>query len=216
MLKYAAEHREQRRKAYKEWVSRNRQYRQQYTREWRKSHPEAVRETQKKAYSKHIEKRRAHNKEYRIQHREEINAKLKEYYRRTYALKREWLLQQTKEYSKAHPEIRRKCYRNWVKKNPHYHSTKSAERRIKLLALPTDDAASTVIKNAKAKKTFVCYYCKKRFPRSKMHIDHIVPVSKNGTHTADNLCISCKTCNLCKNAKPLNKLTFIQQQLLPL
>lgn len=32
------------------------------------------------------------------------------------------------------------------------------------------------------------------------HVDHVVPLSKGGTHTLDNLCIACPTCNLRKNA----------------
>lgn len=32
------------------------------------------------------------------------------------------------------------------------------------------------------------------------HVDHVVPLSKGGTHTVDNLCIACPSCNLRKNA----------------
>lgn len=32
------------------------------------------------------------------------------------------------------------------------------------------------------------------------HVDHVIPLSKGGTHTVDNLCIACPSCNLRKNA----------------
>jgi|DEB0MinimDraft_3_1074331.scaffolds.fasta_scaffold00146_21 5-methylcytosine-specific restriction endonuclease McrA len=33
------------------------------------------------------------------------------------------------------------------------------------------------------------------------HVDHVIPLSKGGSHTLDNLVISCPTCNLRKGAK---------------
>lgn len=41
------------------------------------------------------------------------------------------------------------------------------------------------------------------------HIDHVHPLSKGGLHVVSNLCISCPTCNVRKNAK--NPLDWAEQ-----
>jgi 5-methylcytosine-specific restriction endonuclease McrA len=50
---------------------------------------------------------------------------------------------------------------------------------------------------------FTCQYCG-RFG-SDLTIDHIVPRSKGGPHTWDNLVSACKTCNHRKGGKALNE-----------
>lgn len=44
-----------------------------------------------------------------------------------------------------------------------------------------------------------CAFCGAAANESKMHIDHILPVSKGGTNDKDNLQVLCATCNLQKN-----------------
>lgn len=46
---------------------------------------------------------------------------------------------------------------------------------------------------------FVCQYCGGHPPSVILHIDHIVPVSKNGTNDKENLITSCSKCNLGKS-----------------
>ena len=51
-----------------------------------------------------------------------------------------------------------------------------------------------------------CKYCKcvLDFSNTKLtHLDHVVPLSKGGTHTLTNVVWSCSTCNLAKGAKIL-------------
>lgn len=45
---------------------------------------------------------------------------------------------------------------------------------------------------------FVCQYCDKRLPRSKLNLDHIIPKSKGGRTTWENIVCSCVECNLRK------------------
>jgi 5-methylcytosine-specific restriction endonuclease McrA len=44
----------------------------------------------------------------------------------------------------------------------------------------------------------ICPHCKKHFEFNEMHGDHIVPYSKGGTTTFDNLQMLCAPCNLKK------------------
>lgn len=49
-----------------------------------------------------------------------------------------------------------------------------------------------------------CYWCNSKLNKKEkagFHLDHYVALSKGGTHTIDNIVISCPDCNLRKNAK---------------
>jgi 5-methylcytosine-specific restriction endonuclease McrA len=52
---------------------------------------------------------------------------------------------------------------------------------------------------------YTCRYCKRRFEnvagpngKSPLHVDHVVPKSRGGTDSYDNLVTACETCNLVK------------------
>jgi hypothetical protein len=46
-----------------------------------------------------------------------------------------------------------------------------------------------------------CYYCKKKLDREKgkIHIDHMIPLSKYGSNDTANLAVTCNKCNLEKH-----------------
>lgn len=46
---------------------------------------------------------------------------------------------------------------------------------------------------------FICQYCGGHPPSVILHVDHIIPVSKNGTNDRENLITSCSRCNLGKS-----------------
>lgn len=41
----------------------------------------------------------------------------------------------------------------------------------------------------------LCHYCKKKYARDELTMDHIVPVSRGGSSTKNNIVPCCKTCN---------------------
>lgn len=50
-----------------------------------------------------------------------------------------------------------------------------------------------------------CYLCGKRCDPAEIHIDHIVPASRGGSHRADNLAVACAVCNISKGDRPTEK-----------
>lgn len=42
---------------------------------------------------------------------------------------------------------------------------------------------------------FTCQYCVKEFPKQKLNLDHVVPRSRGGKTSWDNVVTSCHTCN---------------------
>ena len=51
---------------------------------------------------------------------------------------------------------------------------------------------------------FKCVYCGKTPPQSELQIDHIIPVSRGGTNTRENLVAACAECNHGKRDRLIN------------
>ena len=121
------------------------------------------------------------------------------------ALKREWrethreqIKIKAKEYQDAHKKEQAVQRREWAKANPIKRRLSLHKRRVKLrkakdIVTPTD--IDLQYKGQKGR----CWWCKK--PLKKYHIDHRVPLNKNGSHDKTNIVITCPTCNTSKGAK---------------
>lgn len=46
----------------------------------------------------------------------------------------------------------------------------------------------------------ICHICKKKVPSSQIHLDHLVPISKGGSHTVENLRVAHARCNMIRGA----------------
>ncbi len=55
--------------------------------------------------------------------------------------------------------------------------------------------------NIKQFGTLTCYLCEKPIRFGKDHLEHRVPVSRNGTNDYNNLAIACQSCNCSKGTR---------------
>ncbi len=95
--------------------------------------------------------------------------------------------------------------KRWQRENPRRHAARSAARRALLLGAidPSDDAAGTAAAMT-ALRGLPCAYCG---GTERIEIDHIVPLTRGGTHTASNFAPACKTCNTSKGNRLLGEWT---------
>ena len=120
----------------------------------------------------------------------------------------------------ANPESAKVRIAEWQKNNPDRVRASMAiaktNRRMREKT-PHEEATKIkrIISREHRRKRHVCYWCKSRFIGA-FHADHILALALGGTNTADNICISCPTCNYRKGPKPLTQLHFLNQQILPL
>jgi len=77
-----------------------------------------------------------------------------------------------------------------------YRLTKHGKRR----ARGRNDVANFLLCALKNKLT-LCPLCNRSFLTSIMQVDHITPISRNGSNNADNLQMLCKSCNSRKRDK---------------
>lgn len=60
--------------------------------------------------------------------------------------------------------------------------------------------------------SFTCQYCGKAAPNVILHVDHVIPVSKDGDNDITNLITSCIDCNLGKSDRELSDDAVLQKR----
>lgn len=128
----------------------------------------------------------------------------------------------TRKWQEANRERARELVRNWYSKNrdraieltrrwqrANYERVlANVKRRIHRLRAAHGEytvAEIEAIYRAQKGRCAAEHGCGKKFARTKMEIDHIVPVSKGGCNFPFNLQLLCKSCNRRKHARLLTK-----------
>ena len=193
--------------------------RKSYNRIYYQANKERIK-TQKKIYNKeNKEKNNARCKAHREANPEYHKARLKAWYEanpeRMKLLKKAWYeanREKVKAYmkiwTKANPEKRKTSYERYKKANPEI--AREASRKHKALKRTTQVQAINE-KEVYLRDGWICQLCHKRVDKRFKHpnpmcasLDHIVPLSKGGTHTYKNVQLAHLGCNLnkCNNILP--------------
>lgn len=166
------------------------------------------------------EKRIARMKVYWAKNREKMQAYKKAYFQRVYPLRKEHHLEQGRLDRKKHPERCKAAARKWQRANrdkcrlyearyfaktPGLRTEKNNRRRVRVLAAKTDGTAKAFIRSVRSTRYLPCAYCGTIIFGKAAHIDHVMPLSRGGNHTADNLCAACEFCNCSKCDRTLTE-----------
>ncbi len=60
-------------------------------------------------------------------------------------------------------------------------------------------------KNIYKRDDWTCVYCNKKYPKTYLSVDHLVPKSKGGSNSWTNLVTACRPCNRKKGSKNLSE-----------
>jgi 5-methylcytosine-specific restriction endonuclease McrA len=105
---------------------------------------------------------------------------------------------QTRRYREAHPEAVSAQKRAWCRTN----AEKVREQHRRRRALKAGCSVGPVdIRLVIEKAGGLCQKCGILIAPHLRHIDHVVPLSKGGPHSQENLQLLCRDCNLKKGAK---------------
>lgn len=91
----------------------------------------------------------------------------------------------------------------WSKKNPAYYALAAHNRRAlaaKAGRMVTREQWDVIVEVYRCR----CAYCG---AKAKLTVDHVVALSKGGTHAPANLAPACKSCNSKKGTRDLDQLT---------
>lgn len=156
----------------------------------RECHTNAVVKCKKEHREQYLE----YQKKYRGEH--------SEYHKKYYERNRDQILKVNRKYQKEHPEQNRAKNAKYLKteKGKASQAGKDFKRRSRLKTCLND---FTLLQWEQIKKdqNYTCLHCGKQEPAIKLTMDHIIPVSKGGHHTASNIQGLCLSCNSKKRTK---------------
>ncbi len=132
-------------------------------------------------------------KAYRLNNRKKIRVAGRKYCAKNRDKKRVY----NKKYNSKHRENKRIHNRNYREANPEKMRSKRAKRR----ARKRNAFVSKVdYEELYERDNGVCHICEKFVDKDDVHVDHIKPLSRGGTHEPSNVAISHSKCNLQKGA----------------
>jgi len=177
-----------------------------------RSHCKTCEKRRAKAYrDTHQEQCQITSKAYRDAHKEEIAAKVsarqkqsetyKTYQKRYHQEHIDEIHRVQKEQyeaNKAFLQERQRAYgkteQGRIVSRAHKHRRKAQKR------MSEGSYTSQQLKEQLLRQKSRCYYCKKKLTQN-WHADHVVPLSKGGSNTIENIVIACEPCNLHKSSK---------------
>jgi len=186
----------------------------------RKENPEFFKQKDKENYIKHQEARKAAAKVYIIKNKDKVMKRKKEYYnankevlaekhKQYYQDNKQELIEKNKSYYQNNKEsilAKKKRYRASEQGRLVIRNNRNKYRALK--SASSDGSVTTeALLDLASKQNYKCAYCgcdiDIKEPTS--HLDHVLPLSKGGTHSITNVVWACAPCNLQKSATIINK-----------
>ncbi len=160
----------------------NREYHREYSRKYQAANLEVRRENNRKWRAANPEKNRASARAADRKYREANRGARREYARK---------------YRTANAEKVRAGVARWAKANPEKIYANASKRRARIMGA---DATLTTDEWLDRLEEFGhhCAYC---YGTERIAQDHIIPLSRGGTHTLDNVVPACRSCNSSKHAR---------------
>jgi 5-methylcytosine-specific restriction endonuclease McrA len=147
---------------------------------------------------------------YMREYRQRNPGKANQHARNTYARyadeyaakKREWRAEfpelsrdSNKKNYESHREARREAMREYARQHHEQFLDYSSNRRASLRRVKVEDVDRQVVFN---RDGGICHICQSTVDPDNWHLDHLIPISKNGKHEYNNVAVSHPECNLRK------------------
>lgn len=137
--------------------------------------------------------RKNHQKNYYLTHKQKFNEKQK----LNRMLNKDAINEYARNYYQLHKAKQSERKRIYNLKNPEVAKNASAKRRSRQMK---NGIYLVTSKELKSLYKSNCFYCGSN---EKIEIDHIIPISRGGSHSIGNLVPACLSCNRSKNNKLL-------------
>ena len=181
----------------RKWYIENRAWIVERRKKYREVHKEDKSEYDKKYQEKNKDRIVMRRKEYYKDNKVEIHKKHKEYWIKYYKENKEKILRNGKKYRNDNPEYMKMVIKKWAQKNSDRVNVKTNRRRAKIRLLPN----SLTVEQWNEVKIYFhneCCYCGKEQP---LEQEHLIPISRGGEYTLNNIIASCRSCNASKSDK---------------
>lgn len=179
---------------------------------WWKTHRDKLRDKWRRKRIRCKDKIKLIKRNWCARHQEHVRKKKLEWKNSDRGIKtnREW-------YRRNADKIKERA-RIWYRNNPGHHAISRLRRtnRLKSGLVGNPKSINIFMNGVRSKRFARYYYCDKKVRTNAIHFDHIIPLSKGGPHSVENLCVSCPRCNLSKRARLIEDWMILGQQVLAL
>lgn len=190
----------------KEYREKNKEKRISYLRKYREENKDLLKEKKKKRNEANREEYLAKKKAYRDSHKEMFRLRSKKYYEANKDILKEkrksWYLKSGKEWAKKYHERNRDRILETRRKYTHENPDKFVKYRLKYWESRGEITTDHII-NLHKWQDNRCAYCGIVIDKNNQHIDHVVPLSKDGSNHPHNIVLACVSCNTSKGSKLL-------------
>ena len=163
---------------------------------WRRRNPELKAEMSRGWYERNKERKRQTNSAWY-----ELNKDIKlQTWRVWYERNMDRQMQKLRAWRELNKERIKQTNREWKLNNSDRVRLNDKNNRHKRRSQQRAGMSSAELSAWIERQPKACHWCGKKCAK-KFHIDHYVPLSKGGAHAAENLVISCPSCNGRKHAK---------------
>ena len=183
------------RMANRRYYQRHKEQLAEKKKEYRAQNKEKVAETQKKYYERNKEELATNNKRWRQDNKEKLKKYKTEYYQKN----KVDINKRVAKWRAEHKELHRARARRFHEQNPESGKVSRHRRRARIAKAGGRFTAED-IRNMYATQGAKCYYCSISIEDG-YHIDHMLPISRCGTNSPENLCLACAPCNFKKHTK---------------
>ncbi len=142
---------------------------------------------------------RERSRRYREEHKEAIAMKDSNYRSRN----ADRIKQQGIDYYHANSKKIKERILIWRRDNPERYAEQVEKRRARKAGAAVEEAD---FKRIWKRDRGVCYLCGRSVDKKDVHYDHVIPLSRGGAHSEENLRVTHGRCNLIKGAKLVEEL----------
>lgn len=165
----------------------------EYKKYWKEENSKKMKEYYKAYKTAHKDRYKENGKKYRAKIADKMKIYLKEY--------RAVNAERLKEYDKVRRPIYNRTHRHVLLAKDHRRRARKRNASV-----GDDGSIKMLIKTWRGADKIKCYYCKQVIKKGDMHIDHIIPLAKDGKHAPENLVPACSSCNRRKGARNANEI----------
>jgi 5-methylcytosine-specific restriction endonuclease McrA len=178
------------RRQQRQWRRANGELARKRARDHRERNGEGIRAAEKARYAANPERRRAGTRRYRERHPEKVAA-----------ARRRW--------AEENPKARAAYFAEYQRRNLMKRRGSNAKRKA---WLRTTQVEPVSYERVVAEHGMICHLCCGEIASyGDLHIDHVIPRERGGTHTYDNLRPAHKLCNLRKGTSLMSELTWVRR-----
>jgi len=168
----------------------------------------------KRIYAAKSEQYKERSKKFRQEHSEEYKAMMRDYYRNRDKVK---TIERRREWRKKNAEKVREYARKFrIKNRLRIRSHQNKYEALKAKATVNMAGIKEWMIRVGKLTTIRCYYCNRVTQTTDIHFDHIIALANGGSHSIENLCVTCPTCNFSKGDRPIRAWIKMGQQVLEL